>query len=55
MQGNPRFLFSGPEEVRLTPACAGKTDVQECKVANIEAHPRLRGEDLGILHLHGMA
>ena len=29
---------------RITPACAGKRDFREVKIAHVEDHPRMRGE-----------
>ncbi len=40
---------------RLTPACAGKTIIQNNSTLRVKAHPRLRGEDKVCLLMYGSA
>ena len=44
-RGRPLYTSTRPSNLRLTPACAGKTTTYLLGQNAIEAHPRLRGED----------
>ena len=40
--------------VRITPACAGKSEILVCKVASRRDHPRVCGEKVHVLDRHGL-
>ena len=53
-RGRRQGIYSPSPFARITPACAGKTDWRSAKRASAQDHPRMRGEDGGILMLHHM-
>ena len=44
-RGRPASDCSAVARARITPACAGKTNTEEERMAECWDHPRMRGED----------
>ena len=53
-RGKPKLLKQYVYSYRITPACAGKTEQQPLNDCIHGDHPRLRGENLRISHVHSL-